>query len=236
LVASFAILLVKDYPTQPAAHDAGQTGKVRAIAKALLGSPTALYSYLGGAMQLSVIAILFTWLASFFNRTHAMPVGQAAIFAAVTVLLGAIGSVVWGRSADFWGIRNAKGRLYVPALGSLFSAMLLGLAFASGASGTTQIALIMAGSFVATASLGPINSVVIDVVPPGLRVSATAMISLVQNLFGLAAGPLVIGILADRYGLAAALGALPLFALAAMLCFIAASRYYPGELSRMAGK
>ncbi|MFZ1741285.1 MAG: hypothetical protein WAT93_00435, partial [Pontixanthobacter sp.] len=84
--------------------------------------------------------------------------------------------------------------------------------------------------------LGPINSVVIDVVPIGLRVSATAMISLVQNLFGLAAGPLIVGILADRYGLTAALGALPVFALLALLCFLAASRHYPRELAQMVGR
>ncbi|MFZ1743606.1 MAG: MFS transporter, partial [Pontixanthobacter sp.] len=154
LIVSFAILLVKDYPTQPVSRSHEEKASPRTIVKALLGSPSALYCYLGGAMQLSVIAILFTWLASFFNRAHLMAVSEAAMLAAVTVMLGAIGSVIWGRAADFWGSRDPNGRLYVPAIGALLSAILLSCAFATGATGTLQIALIMGGSFVATASLG----------------------------------------------------------------------------------
>lgn len=235
LVATFAILFVKDYPTVAVNRSARRSGSARGSVRFLLGSATAVWCHFGGALQLSVIATLFTWSPSFFNRAHGMPVGRASLVAALVVLLGAIGSLFWGRAADLWGGRNPNGRLYVPALGAIFSALLLAAAFAFELGNIAQVGLIMAASFAANASLGPINAVVIDVVPMHLRVAATAMISLVQNLFGLAAGPLVVGFMADRYALAGALAVLPVFAIGAMLCFLMASRHYPAELKTIGG-
>jgi fucose permease len=52
------------------------------------------------------------------------------------------------------------------------------------------------------------------------------VLALFQNLFGLAAGPLVAGLLSDAFGLVAALSATPLFALLAVGAFMLAARSY----------
>ncbi len=54
----------------------------------------------------------------------------------------------------------------------------------------------------------------IDVVHPSVRATAASILSLMQNLFGLAGGPLLTGVLSDRYGLQFALAVVPAFCLA----------------------
>jgi MFS family permease len=58
------------------------------------------------------------------------------------------------------------------------------------------------------------------------------MLALTQNLFGLAAGPLLTGLLSDRYGLAFALSIVPLFCVGAACAFVTAARTYEADLRR----
>ena len=64
-------------------------------------------------------------------------------------------------------------------------------------------------------------AVVVDVVHPALRSTAASVLSLTQNLFGLAAGPLLAGVMSDRYGLPFALSVVPLFCVLAAIVFAA---------------
>ena len=80
------------------------------------------------------------------------------------------------------------------------------------------------------ANIGPISAVVIDVVHPGLRATAGSVLSLTQNLFGLAGGPLLAGALSDAYGLPFALSVIPGFCLLAATCFLIAARTYVFDL------
>ena len=57
----------------------------------------------------------------------------------------------------------------------------------------------------ATCTVGPVSAIVIDVVHPGVRATGSSVLALFQNLFGLAAGPFVAGLLSDAFGLVAAL-------------------------------
>lgn len=228
-VLSFSIFWVKDYATQPIiASDRGD-GKVKEIAKALLLSPTASLSYLASALQMFVISTLVIWLPSYLGRYYDMPNNTAAIYGAGAIGLGAIGTLIWSRSADAWAYHNERGRLYVPAIGSVCTCILLAVAFTVLPQGLLQLIVLMTATFCMTANLGPVNAVVIDVVRPGLRASATAMVTVCSNLIGLAAGPLVIGAISDAYGLHYALGFLPLFSAVACLGFIVASRFYAKE-------
>ena len=106
----------------------------------------------------------------------------------------------------------------------------MGIAFAALPPGPAQFAMILAGAATMMGSIGPVCAVVVDVVHPAVRATAAAILSLTQNLFGLAAGPLLTGYLSDRYGLPFALAVVPLFCLAAAAVFVFASRTYPGDL------
>jgi hypothetical protein len=56
------------------------------------------------------------------------------------------------------------------------------------------------------------------------------VLALFQNLFGLAAGPFVAGLLSDAWGLGTALAVTPLFALLAAGAFMQAMRHYEPDL------
>ena len=86
-----------------------------------------------------------------------------------------------------------------------------------------------------TGSVGPIAAVIIDVSHPGLRATATSILALTQNLLGLAGGPLLVGLLADVYGLRFALSVVPVFSLLAALMFTAAARSYLADMQSAAG-
>ena len=62
-----------------------------------------------------------------------------------------------------------------------------------------------------TCTVGPVSAVVIDVVHPGVRATGSSVLALFQNLFGLAAGPFIAGVLSDAWGLERALTVMPLF-------------------------
>ena len=51
-----------------------------------------------------------------------------------------------------------------------------------------------------TCSVGPVSAIVIDVIHPGVRATGSSVLALFQNLFGLAAGPFIAGVLSDALG------------------------------------
>jgi MFS family permease len=71
--------------------------------------------------------------------------------------------------------------------------------------GPAQFACAAIGFFCAGGTTGPAGAIVADGAPPALHGSALAVLSLAINLIGLAPGPAVTGLLADRLGLHAAL-------------------------------
>jgi len=107
----------------------------------------------------------------------------------------------------------------------------MGVAFGALSPGNAQFALIVAGATMMTGSIGPVAAVVVDVIHPSLRATAAACLSLTQNLFGLAAGPLLTGFLSDAYGLPFALSVVPLFCLVAAVMFVVAARTYQRDLA-----
>ena len=87
-----------------------------------------------------------------------------------------------------------------------------------------RIRVIVAGGLTMSANIsGPVAAVIVDVVHPGVRATAAWILSLTQNLFGLAAGPMLGGLLSDAYGLPFALTVAPAFCLAAAVMFAFAS-------------
>ena len=106
----------------------------------------------------------------------------------------------------------------------------LSIAFGFAAPGAVQLALILAGALMMTGSIGPVCAVVLDVVHPAVRATAASVLSLTQNLFGLAAGPLLTGLLSDAYGLPVAMSVVPAFCLAAGAFFMYAARTYVSDM------
>ena len=196
LVLALLYLKVRDYRTVDLSPALDQTTRsvadtVRHIAKTLARSRTMLWVCIGAAAQLIVVSAIWSWLPSFLNRVHGIAPAQAGVRAALVVLAGAIGSVVWGAMVDRAGLRRSETKFAVLAF--LCIATLATLVFAFGApqfglrlSPRAQFALIVFGGFLMTCTVGPVSAIVIDIVHPGVRATGCSVLSLFQNLLGLA--------------------------------------------------
>ena len=238
LVLALVYLKVRDYKTvelTPTLEHATRStaSTVRYVARALTRSPTLLWVCLGGAAQLVVVSAAWAWLPSFLNRTHGIAPDRAGVLAALVVLGGAVGSVVWGTIVDRSGARRSRNKLNTMALLCALSAAVLAPSFAIDAPFRTQLALIAVGGFLMTCTVGPVSAVVADVVHPGVRATGLAVLALFQNLLGLAAGPFLAGALSDAVGLQAALALTPALGLLAAGFFLLATRSYEGDVRRI---
>ena len=242
LVLGLLYLTVRDYRTvklTPALDKAtGSIGEAAGhIGKVLVRSRTILWVCIGGAAQLIVVSAVWSWLPSFLNRTYDIEPAQAGVWAAVVVLAGAIGSVVCGAVVDRVGTSRPRAKFAALSLLCIATLIVLMLAFGTRLLGLSltagpQFALITLGGFIMTCTVGPTAAIVIDVVHPGVRATGCSLLALFQNLFGLALGPFIAGLLSDAWGLESALTIIPLFSAVAAASFVIAAGSYESDKQR----
>lgn len=242
VILAVLYLKVKDYHTvalQPQADGVQSLGGLaRSIVGALGRSHTMMWACIGGALQTIVVSSVWAWTPSYLNRFHELPVAQASIRAAIVVLSSAIGAVVAGIIVDRAGRRGGRYKLFALAMLCICTLLVLGYGFGEGVwfghlephEHEQQFWIIVAGAFFMTCASGPVTAIVIDVVSPAVRATGGAVLALFLNLFGLAAGPFISGMLSDALGLRAAMAIMPVSGALAAVAFILASRYYEADM------
>jgi predicted MFS family arabinose efflux permease len=234
LFLALLYLTVRDYRTVALTPSQTSTGGTLAFAvKTILRSRTILWVCVGAGMQLVVVSAIWAWLPSFLNRFHGMAPDVAGVRAALIVLVGAAGSMVWGVLIDRMSAGRSRTRLFWMAVLCVLTMLVLMPTFGADPQPHGQFMLIAVGGFMMTCTVGPAAAIVIDVTHPGLRSTGAAVLSLFQNLLGLAAGPVIAGALSDAMGLEAALAVIPLFGALAAVCFLVASRSYEADRGRV---
>ncbi len=224
------ILFVRDYKnvkievhTHNATKDSGMSWQQ--ATGVILRSGALRPIFLGSAMQLLFTATVGNWLPSYFNRFHAMAPDQAGLRTGIMLLIASIGVISFGYISDKLTAGVPRRRLVLMALFALCTALAFGAAFALPVGGL-QLTLLFVGAFFMAAILGPCYAVIHDLVHPGMTGMAIGVFVLGNNILGMALGPLIGGMLADRYELSTALlivSAVPLISAAAF--FIASLRY-----------
>jgi predicted MFS family arabinose efflux permease len=241
LLLALLYLKVRDYGTvalTPAVTSSERKKIGHYALTTLARSRTIRWVCLGAAAQLIVVSSIWAWLPSFLNRYHGIAPATAGMRAAIVVLIGAAGSMFWGVIVDRLCAGRPRRKAYVLATLCIGTLALLVPTFAATGPAldhATQFALIALGGFMMTCTVGPVSAIVIDVTHPGLRATGASVLSLFQNLLGLAAGPVIAGTLSDMFGLAHALALTPFFGIVAALCFVAASRTYESEMRGQIG-
>ena len=239
LVILYAII-VRESKISSAAQNAARSGqapalqrpKLRAIFSGLISSRSVIAAYIGSGLQLFIMAAMLAWLPSFLNRYYGLPTDKAGVAAAAFILIGAIGMTVCGVVTDRVS-RSMPGRKWTVAIAySLISAGLLLLGFMLPP-GTAQLVLIALGMAMVAGTTGPAGAMVANLTHPSIHATAFATLTLANNLLGLAPGPFVTGILADRIGLMGAMQIVPLIALGAATAFTIGKRYYADDLQRI---
>lgn len=241
LVVALLFLLLPDYKTVDLRAGSAAPARrslrdvVGAMWHELRGSPTAVLAALGGAMQLAVMASMATWLPTYFNRVAGAPTDRAGAMAAVVILALSIGAAVWGALIDRFGRRTPRRKLQSLVGLCLLTMAIFVFAFGELPAGDAQFRLIVLGGALASATLGTVLAIAVDVIHPSFRATAVAFVALVGNL-GLAGGPFIAGLLSDAWGLQRALALLPLAGVGAAALFWRASCTYDTDARRAAAR
>ena len=235
LVLAFLYLLVRDYKTvalgpnlNPVSQSLGDT--LNHIFGALARTRTLLWVCVGASAQLITVSAMWSWLPSYLNRFHGMTPEAAAKAAAVVVLVGAFSCTFWGIVVGCLARRKPRNKL--PAL-CLATSVIFVVAFGGDYSADTQFKLIVLGGFFMNCTVGVVAGVAMDVIHPGVRSTGAAVLSLFQNVFGLAVGPVLAGLLSDRWGLQHALTFIPLCSALAAVFFVIAMRSCDADAARI---
>ena len=242
LVLALLYMKVRDYrtvsltPREPAARPS--RGTARFIVQQLLNSRTLLWLCLAAPAQVILVSSMWAWLPSYLHRVHGLATDQAAIRASLVVLCGAAGMVFWGAVADRAARSRPRVKLQVVGLLCAVSAVVLSFAFGAPRLGVTlsvqaQFGLIALGGFFMACISGVVTAVAIEVVHPGIRSTGASVLSLFQNLLGLAAGPFIAGWVSDVWSLETALTVMPAVGLLAAGLFMITSRCYEADLKRV---
>jgi MFS transporter, Spinster family, sphingosine-1-phosphate transporter len=232
LIVALLYLLVRDYKTvEVKSATPAEAPTRRELFGSIFCSRTVRWICIGAAAQLITISALWSWLPSFLNRTYGIAPDKAGVQAAMVVLAGALGSLLLGFVIDRVGLRKADGKFIAVAILSLLSMVTLMFAFGARHIGIElsqggQFGAILLGGFLGTCTVGPAAAIVLDVIHPGVRSTGAAVLSLFQNLFGLAVGPFVGGLLSDAIGLTDALALIPLTCILAATAFLMARNGY----------
>lgn len=167
------------------------------VLKFLYSSKTFVYLAMATGLHVFCIYGLMNWAPSFLSRLHGMK--SAGIGASLGLILGIggiIGSFAGGLLTDFFGKRDKRYYLKIPAF-----AILICIVFTAGALflENTSLSLLCLGfcSMLQSMYLGPSIAVAHSLVPATQRSLVSAILFLVLNLVGLGFGPLVVGLISD---------------------------------------
>lgn len=203
-----------------ARHEAAAGGMHRALL-ALLASPGVLLLCLGSALQFLVLSSWWAWLPTLLTRHAGLKPDAAAQSGALFVLAGAAGCVLWGLLLGRGG--PLRPRLLGLGLLCLLSWLLSEHALAVLAQERRMPAWILGcAGLLVTCTVGPAAAMLLQRVSEAWRGTGAALLSIAQNLMGLAAGPMLAGWLSPRLGLTGALQGLSHAALLAAAAFVLA--------------
>jgi MFS transporter, Spinster family, sphingosine-1-phosphate transporter len=196
-------------------HTLGLLGRNRDYVLAVLGY--AAYTFAVGGMSF--------WVPVYLNRERAMSLDEANyVVGAITVVAGIGGTFLGGYLADLLAPRIRQAHLYVSGVSMVLAIPFAWVAF-SAADRTVAMGALLGAEFMVFLSTGPINVVLVSVVPVAIRATAMAVSIFFIHLFGDAAAPIVIGAVSDRVGLSRAVLVMPVVVgVSAVIWLIAAAR------------
>ena len=202
------------------------------IVRDFLRTPSLLLTYLAFAGNTFLTSAYLTWLPSYFVRTHNIAGGPAGLIASAIMFLAIVGALVGGFLVDAWRKKRPNARPLFAGLSTLLSAVLWFLAFGAFA-GTAQYIVMAIAAMCTLLYLSGASAVTQDVVHPGLWAISYAICVIVQNAIGSSTGPFVVGMVSDKFGLSAAMLAVPIASVLAGLLFLLAAVFYRKDLDKV---
>ena len=139
------------------------------------------------------------FMPSFLTRNHGLSLAEVgAILGLISGLSGAAGTLLGGFLSDRLGVRDIRWYVWIPMLGGLCS---MAPAYFTLLNSNTNliIAAMIPSQIPGALYLGPCIATCHNLVSPGMRAMASAILFFVLNIIGLGLGPLTVGILSDSF-------------------------------------
>ncbi len=195
--------------TKPSPSGRGQ-GEGLSIRKAfyeLLSNFPYVGTVLGYAAYTFALGGLAFFMPTYLERVRGVDLSRADfIVGSVTVLSGLSGTFAGGYLGDWIAARFKHGQLWLCGISSVAGIIPAWLALTSPA----YIIWLFIAEFLLFLSTGPVNVVIVNVVPVSVRAMAMALSIFTIHLLGDAVSPPIIGWLADIRGLGEAVLVVPI--------------------------
>lgn len=203
ILYAFAVLWVIKEPKRghfdPAGAGAPAQSSLSETMAGLRRRPTFWYLSVGCAFSAFISYGNGNFMPSFLMRNHGLSLTEVGvILGLISGLSGATGTFLGGYMADRLATRDMRWYLWIPILGGL-SAMIPAYYTLLGENTTFIVAAMIPSQILSALYLGPCIATCHNLVSPGMRAMASAILYFVLNLIGLGLGPLTVGLLSDFY-------------------------------------
>jgi MFS family permease len=236
LVLAASFLFLKDPvrgSREPGAESSPQAPSSGAawlsVCRRLLANADYRRTVAGYAAYTFALGALAFWTPAFLERVRSVPRAQATVqFGIIAVVTGIVGTLAGGWLTDRLAARGRRPELAISGWATLAAAPCALAAFV-WKDRPAYLAAIVVAELLLFCSTGPINSVIVSVVSPGERATASALAILAIHAFGDVPSPPLLGWISDARGLQAAFLTLlpPALLLAGILWLRAARRQGP---------
>lgn len=246
LIISFLALYIKDFKNAPtakeeaaAAHSAGQAAPVKGESYlqevfTLLKMPSMILIYISSAASLMYGTAAMNWLPSFFNREVGMPMTQASAVVAGSMIMGTVFMLLSGPFLDWLRRRNLMNAVYWQAFASFTQFTFCFMVFYGAPTGSVLQLVCMYAQCLTGCTLTPLCfTMVADLTHPNKRGTAISLVITLQNVFGMALGPLLTGIISDHFNLSVALLIMSAFYILVGICFVIMIFTYPRDMAKV---
>jgi len=214
LITAILMYFTKEYKTIPLEHKvdvpvAGGAGAIQLSKKKIIidffKTPSLLTSYISFATQSFVYMSIIIFLPTYYMRTWGVSLRQASSLTSAPLVVLIFAGPIGGWIMDKWMLKNVTARMYFPTIGYLLAAIFMMSSFGLLPPGQLAYIFLLVGFFMHAASgNGPI-CVTQEVTHPGVRAMTYGVGLVFQHLLGSAPGPLVSGLISDKFGLPAAM-------------------------------
>lgn len=216
-LAALFFLTVREPPRRHTPGEKADAVSMLVAIRVLAGIPAYLWLLAGASFMGGSLYAFATWMTAMLVRVHGFDiVGVASTVIPLGGIAGTLGILGAGWAADRLGRRDARWRLWVPALTSIACAPAY-VAFLLGGQ-PVWIAGLGVVFALQAAYQGPTFAAVISMVPTRMRAVSVAIVVLFTGLVGQIFGPLVVGALNDALGPAYGDGAIRFSLLVVALC------------------
>jgi predicted MFS family arabinose efflux permease len=139
------------------------------------------------------------WGPSFLSRVHHMKIQDASLFLGPTLVVGGIiGTLIGGHFSDRWRKKSASGYAKLLAISVLIAVPFSFVSFLTTDKLTSMVTIVITMIFLFQ-STGPINTVIVESVPPNMRASAMAICIFLIHAFGDLWSPELVGRVSDNF-------------------------------------